>query len=139
MIDSFASQNILYGGYISLRYCGKSEAHLAIEQWPHTVCIEMSALSGLAGEMQVLNAFEAAAAQLGAAIHWGQLNNRTRVDIESVYAKTIKPWRESLVLLAADGNIRTFDNDFCFQRGLEPEGARAKKNPDLSYMVPLLL
>jgi hypothetical protein len=138
LINNFASQNILYGGYISLRYCGKSEAHLAIEQWPHTVCIEMSTLSGLSAETQVLNAFEAAAAQLGAAIHWGQLNHRTRADIESVYAKTIEKWRESLVRLAANGNIQTFDNDFCVQRGLEPRGAKAKKNPDLSYMIPLL-
>jgi len=139
LIDNFASQNILYGGYISLRYCAKSEAHLAIEQWPHSVCIETSTLSGLAHETQVLSAFEAAAAQLGAAIHWGQLNNRTRADIESVYATSINKWREALVRLASNGNIDTFDNDFCVQRGLEPEGAKAEKNPDLSYLIPLLL
>jgi hypothetical protein len=139
LIDNFASQNILYGGYISLRYCGKSEALLAIEQWTRTVCIEMSTLSGLNAETQVLNAFEAAAAQMGAAIHWGQLNNRTRPDIEAVFAGTIQKWRQALVRLGANGNIGTFDNDFCSQRGLEPYGTQAKKIRDLSYIVPLLL
>jgi hypothetical protein len=85
LIDNFAAQNILYGGYISLRYCGKSEAKLAIEQWQHTVCLEMSTLSGLDNEMQVLNAFEASAARFGAAIHWGQLNNRTRTLLHAVF------------------------------------------------------
>jgi len=139
LIDNFASQNILYGGYISLRYCGKSEALLAIEQWPHTVCIEMSTLSGLDSEMQVLNAFEAAAAQLGAAIHWGQLNNRTRTDIESVFAGTIHTWRQALSRLAARGKISTFDNDYCSQRGLEPDAEATKKTRDISYIFPVTL
>jgi hypothetical protein len=37
------------------------------------------------------------------------------------------------------GNLGTFDNDFCSQRGLEPYGVKVKKNPDLSYIIPLLL
>jgi FAD binding domain len=139
LIDSFKNQNILYGGYISLRYCGSSEALLAIERWQHTVCIEMSGLSGLSSETQVLNAFEAAATQHAAAIHWGQLNNRTRPDIEAVFADTIVAWREALVRTSAAGKLTTFDNDFCAARGLEPDGVRAKKNSDISYMVPLLL
>jgi hypothetical protein len=89
--------------------------------------------------MQVLNAFEASAARFGAAIHWGQRNNRTRPDIESVFAGTVEKWREALVRLSAQGNLGTFDNDFCSQRGLEPYGVKVKKNPDLSYIIPLLL
>jgi hypothetical protein len=140
LIDSFKSQSTLYGGYISLRYCAKGSALLAIERWTHTVCIEMSALSGLASESGVLNAFELAAAQMGAAIHWGQLNNRMRPDIEAVWADTIEPWRETLERTAAHGSLTTFDNAFCQQRGLEPDGRRRHGRPvDLSYLVPLLL
>ena len=139
LIDNFKNQNILYGGYISLRFCGRSDALLAIERWTHTVCIEMSSLSGLSSETQVLNAFEAAAVELGAAIHWGQLNNRTRPDIEAVFADKITAWRQALVRISAAGKSSTFDNDFCAQRGLEPYQNRRKKNPDLSYIVPLML
>ena len=67
LIDSFASQNTLVGAYISLRYCAGSNALLAIEQWPHTVCIEIAGLGSLAGEMTVLSAFEQEAANRGAA------------------------------------------------------------------------
>ena len=111
LIDDFGSQSILYGGYISVRYCGKSSGLLAIERWTHTVCIEMSALSGLSSETGVLNAFELAAAQMGAAIHWGQLNNRARPDIEAVWADTIGAWRRTLAWTAAHGSLATFDKD----------------------------
>jgi hypothetical protein len=43
------------------------------------------------------------------------------------------------VRLSAQGNLGTFDNDFCSQMGLEPYGVKVKKNPDLSYIIPLLL
>ena len=99
----------------------------------------MSTLSGLANEMQVLSAFESSAAKFCAAIHWGQLNHRTRPDIESVFAGTIQKWRQALVQLGAHGSMDTFDNDFCIQRGLEPYDVKVKKTRDLSYIIPLLL
>jgi hypothetical protein len=120
-IATFESQSTLYGGYLSLRYCARSRGLLAIERWAHTVCIEMSALSGLSSETGVLAAFELAAAQMGGAIHWGQLNNRVRADIEATFPDTIGPWRRALARTAAHGNLATFDNDFCRQRGLEVE------------------
>jgi hypothetical protein len=138
LIDQFASQDILYGGYISLRYCGRSDASLAIERWEHTVCLEMSSLSGLNSEMQVLRAFEAAAADLGATIHWGQLNNRTRADIEVVFADTISTWRRGLLRTSREGALTTFDNDFCSQRGLEVYDDVARRPQDLSYLIPLI-
>jgi hypothetical protein len=105
---------------ISLRYCVQSEALLAIQRWPHTVCIEMSSLTGLDRDKEVLDAFEAAAAQAEAAIHWGQLNNRVQADIDQTFATSITHWRIALAQLSADGKISTFDNDFCMRRGLEP-------------------
>ena len=63
LIQDFASKNILVGAYISLRYCGGSEALLAIEQWPHTVCIEISALGGLDHDADVLASFEGRGSQ----------------------------------------------------------------------------
>jgi hypothetical protein len=120
LIQGFASQNKLVGAYISLRYCAGSEALLAIEQWPHTVCIEISALGGLDHDLEVLNAFEREALNFAGTVHWGQLNYRTRPDIEATFAGKIDLWRATLVQVSANGSTATFDNDFCVQRGLEP-------------------
>jgi hypothetical protein len=138
-IAEFAGQQIIYGGYISLRYCGGSSALLAIEQAPRTVCIEMSALSGLDSEMMVLKAFEALAASTGATIHWGQLNERTRPDIEGLFGAKLVGWRQALAFFSKHGNSMTFSNDFSVERGLEIIGEKPKRNPDLSYLIPLLM
>jgi hypothetical protein len=138
-IDAFAQQNILTGAYISLRYCAGSEALLAIEQWPHTVTIEISALAGLTGDNQVLRAFEDESANhVGhdgrlPTVHWGQLNSRTAKQVEATFPQ-IRLWRSALARISRKGNRFTFDNDFCQSHGLEPAGG-----PDLSYLVPLLL
>ncbi len=142
LIDGYASQNILVGAYISLRFCGGSEGLLAIEQWPNTVCIEMSSLAGLDHEMEVLTAFENEAANhIGAdgrppTVHWGQLNSRTRADVEAAFPKTIDAWRATLARVSAKGKLVTFDNDFCVSHGLEVSHKRIKR--DISYLVPLL-
>jgi hypothetical protein len=134
-IDNYAAQNIVVGAYISLRYCGGSQALLAIEQWPHTVCIEISALGGLAHDAEILAAFELEAANRGAAVHWGQINNRSRPDIEARFPG-IDRWRAVLARVSAKGSTKTFDNGFCQQRGLEIYGAKLRR--DLSYLLPLL-
>ncbi|HEV2424195.1 MAG TPA: DUF5050 domain-containing protein [Terriglobia bacterium] len=142
-IDGFASQNILTGAYISLRYCAGSEALLAIEQWPHTVTIEVSALAHLTGEEQVLRAFEDETANhVGLdgrlpTVHWGQLNSRSAAQVEATFPK-INVWRSALARLSRKGKLTTFDNDFCQSHGLEVLGGR-NGAPDLSYLVPLLL
>jgi hypothetical protein len=140
LIDSFAAQNTLAGAYISLRYCAGSEALLAIEQWPHTVCIEISALGGLAGEVDVLNAFEQEAANRGAAVHWGQMNMRSRADVEAVFGPKLDRWRQVLARIGGKSQ-HTFDNDFCVSHGLEVFGQKPwpPTEHDLSYLVPLLL
>jgi hypothetical protein len=118
-----------------LRYCGGSQALLAIEQWPHTVCIEISALGGLAHDAEILAAFELEAANRGAAVHWGQINNRSRPDIEARFPG-IGRWRAALARVSANGSSGTFDNGFCQQRGLEIYDTKLKR--DLSYLLPLL-
>jgi hypothetical protein len=138
-IAEFAKQQIIYGGYISLRYCSGSSALLAIEQAPRTVCIEMSTLSGLDSEMMVLKAFETLAASMGATVHWGQLNERTRPDIENLFGPKLVYWRQALAFFSKYGNSLTFSNDFTVQRGLEIIGEKPRRKSDLSYLVPLLM
>jgi hypothetical protein len=138
LIDGFAAQNVLVGAYISLRFCAGSSALLAIEQWPHTVCIEISALAGLANELEVLNAFESEAAERGAKVHWGQVNSRSRADVEAAFPGRIDRWRATLARLSVNGSLATFDNDFSQSHGLEVFGGGVRQQ-DLSYLVPLLL
>ena len=139
LINNFAAENILVGAYISLRFCAGSAALLAIEQWPHTVCIEISALAGLAGEVDVLAQFEAEAASRGATVHWGQLNSRSRADVEAAFPGKIDRWRATLARLTRGGSLATFDNDFCQSHGLEVVGRTSVPGSDTSYLVPLLL
>ena len=135
-IQTFLSQNTLVGAYISLRYCHGSDALLAIEQWKHTVCIEIAGLAGLQGETGVLAKFEDEANSRGGTVHWGQLNHRTRPDIEAKYPGKIQRWREMLARVCKHGSTKTFDNTFCFERGLEILGAKTRV--DVSYLEPLL-
>jgi FAD/FMN-containing dehydrogenase len=135
-IQTFASQNILVGAYISLRYCAGSDALLAIEQWPNTVCIEIASLAGLTDENSVLGTFEQEANNRGGTVHWGQLNSRTRADVEAKFPK-IHRWRTTLERVSVHGGSGTFDNVFCFNHGLEAFGAA--EQVDLSYVTPLLL
>jgi hypothetical protein len=125
-------QRMLVACYISIRFCGRSSALLAIEQWDSTVCIEIAALAGLPGEDMALRSFEDHAAQLGAAVHWGQWNHRTQQDIEQVFgspsstrptASKIDLWRSTLWHLSAGvpNGLRTFDNDFSLSHGLEAD------------------
>lgn len=136
-IQTFLSQDTLVGAYISLRYCHGSDALLAIEQWEHTVCIEIAGLAGLQGETGVLAKFEDEANARGGTVHWGQLNHRGRPDVEAKYPGKIQRWRSVLARVCAHGSPRTFDNTFCFDRGLEILGARTEAR--ISYLEPLLL
>ena len=136
-IQSFLSRNTLVGAYISLRYCHGSDALLAIEQWKHTVCIEIAGLAGLQGETGVLAKFEDEANSRGGTVHWGQLNHRTRPDIEAKYPGKIQRWRAMLARVCKHGPTKTFDNTFCFDRGLEILGATTRI--DVSYLEPLLV
>jgi hypothetical protein len=138
-IQVFAAQNLLVGAYISLRFCAASSALLAIEQWRHTVTIEISALGGLDHEAEVLNTFEQEAAERGATVHWGQMNMRSRADIEAVFPGKIDLWRATLARIAATGKLSTFDNDFCVSHGLEVFDTKPARRTDLSYLDPLLL
>jgi hypothetical protein len=142
LINKFASQKILTGAYISLRYCGGSDALLAMEQWPHTVCIEIAGLAHLSQETQVLKAFEDETANhVGAdgklpTVHWGQLNSRTRAQVDAIFGKKIHRWRSVLARLSSKGNPFTFDNEFCQHHGLETYGV--KPGADVSYLDLLL-
>ena len=144
LINNFSAQNILTGAYISLRYCAGSSALLAIEQWPHTVCIEISALAHLNGEQQVLSAFENETANhIGRdgrppTVHWGQLNARSPGQVDAAFPE-INTWRSVLARLTMNGKPSTFDNDFCENHGLETLGVKpAATGSDQSYLAPLL-
>lgn len=69
----------------------------------------------------MLRSFEQHAVDLGATVHWGQLNNRSREDIENAYgAEQMGYWRGTLrYLCGAPSVFQTFDNDFCQSHGLE--------------------
>ena len=120
------NDSYIYTGYVSLRYCGRSHALMAIEQWENTVCIETTVIYGSADDLPVLEEFEGNASAFGALIHWGQQNTRSRAEIEIAFPPgNVEAWRSALARLTLGQSQLTFDNDFCADHGLETYGAEA--------------
>jgi hypothetical protein len=137
IIATFANQNKIFGGYISVRFCGQTQALLGIEKFEHNAVIEVTGLRGLNGSADMFAQFHAAALLRRGILHWGQMNTCNRSDIENAFPIKINLWRDALARLG--GMSATFDNDYCQQRGLEPQLADSRKHSDIAYLDLLLL
>lgn len=100
-------------GYIAIRFTSRSEAPLAMQQWKHTVAIEIVMLEGFSGtEVGLVFAIQEAA-NLGAIFHWGMLLNKQpkKIDLET--------WRRGAQRLGIrKGDV--FSSSFTREHGLEP-------------------
>jgi hypothetical protein len=106
-------------GYVSLRFTGRSDAYLAMQQWDRTCSIEVALLKGVNGNDTLLRQLERAALLRGGSVHWGQGNTLTAADVSRMYSR-YDLWREQLRFLSADGGLSTFENSYCEKRGLVP-------------------
>ena len=119
VLDEMAEQGMTIGGYISLRFTRRSDAHLAMQRWDRTGAIEVSVLKGVAGAKNLLRRLERAGVASGGAVHWGKQNDLNKAEVERMYPQ-IDRWRAQLALLTYGGTLATFDNEFARARGLEP-------------------
>jgi hypothetical protein len=109
-------------GYASLRFTRRSNALLAMQRWETTCSVEIGLLKGIDGNMEVLDALEAAAIQRGATVHWGLGNNLNRQHVMAT-CPGLSRWRAQLTHLTDHRTRNTFENAYCRQRGLEPDAA----------------
>jgi hypothetical protein len=113
-----------FAGYLSLRYTASSFARLAMQRSNPTVAFEVAGLGHVRGTEPFLRVIESDAAELGAAIHWGQRNNQEMKAIEKIWDPTgpsgnLFLWRGALSKLSDNGRWPTFSTEFTRQRGLE--------------------
>lgn len=124
-------------GAMSLRFTLPSRAGLAMQHHDAVgrdrICHielfglkELNALGGVThdGNMEggtdaFMLAFENAAHEAGARLHWGQLHLLDRARVERAYPKTLHGWRRVRTELAAPGRSHTFSSWFSRRCGLE--------------------
>jgi FAD/FMN-containing dehydrogenase len=107
-------------GYIALRFTRKSDALLAMQQWDTTCTIEIALLKSINGNQEVFDALQTAAVRHGGTVHWGQGNTLSREHVSAMYPN-LPQWRAQLTALTGHSRHHTFDNAYCYQRGLEPD------------------
>jgi len=117
-------------GYISLRFCGQTDAAIGQEAFPRTVAVECSGLADEMGSTQFVD-FAVALAQdpnIKGRLHWGQQNNSTQQQIEFRFGDApfssnptdgLRIWRETLSLLTKNGALDGFSSAFTRHAGLE--------------------
>lgn len=121
-LDFLYSQgpNFKQSGYISARISRPSQALLSMHnvEGAQAISIEIASLKGFAQNREWMHAIEARAIELGGRPHWGQHNNLTMFQVETLYNDKLNRWKEQLNRIV--GGTNTFSNHYTQQRGLEP-------------------
>lgn len=126
--DVFAASDALYAADapavfgMALRFTGKTEALLGMQQWERTCLIEIFSLRGVASTPGWIAKLYELGARHGAIPHWGLLNELTATQVHDRYPK-LSEWRQALRKIIDDGGGRaeTFRSTYSLARGLEPE------------------
>lgn len=101
-------------GLFAIRFSGRSNAYLAMEQYDRMCTIEISPLTDASSSIDLLRRFEDAMIPYGGRAHWGQLQHQC-------YTSTYPNFPQWLAIHAAltkNGTFHTFDNDFSVRCGL---------------------
>jgi len=121
-LDFLFSQglNFKQSGYISARISKPSNALLSMHnvESTHAISIEIASLKGFAQNREWMQTIEARAIELGGRLHWGQHNNMTSFQVQTLYGTNLNRWKEQLNRIV--GETSTFSNHYTEQRGLEP-------------------
>ena len=119
----------------SLRFCGASEALLAMEQSNPTVAVEIASLKPRF--RRLIGEFVDQAIALGAVPHWGQLQySYSAAQVAALFGQRLILWRRALAYIEELDPVATFSSAFSRARGLEWEGiVNSAVVPD--YGLPL--
>ena len=105
----------------SLRFCGASEALLAMEQSNPTVAVEIASLKPRF--RRLIGEFVDQAIALGAVPHWGQLQySYSAAQVAALFGQHLILWRRALAYIEELDPVATFSSAFSRARGLEWEG-----------------
>jgi hypothetical protein len=122
-VRALADEGQGFGGYISLRFMKDSASFLAMQRWPRTCSIEIAGLSKVAGCGPYHERLEEESRKRNIVLHWGQRNNRSQKDLETVFSPTtggpLYRWRDALSVLSEHGRLDNFSTDYTRFKGLE--------------------
>ncbi len=105
-------------GYIAIRFTAKSDAPLAMQEWPLTACVELAFLEGFSGTDYGLNRGILEAAPRDARFHWGMLQNKAD-DSNARPRGNLRAWREGAERLGITRRNDIFSTKFTQEYGLE--------------------
>jgi hypothetical protein len=127
-IDQEFQSGLSVAGYISLRFCGQSNATIAPQPFPRTCAIECSGLADELGSSQFVDYAIRLALDpnIKGILHWGQENKSTQAEVEFRFGDTpanptgaLQKWRSVLARLTDNGRLDGFSSDFTRRTGLE--------------------
>jgi len=127
-IDQEFASGYSVAGYISLRFCGQSNATIAQEAFARTCAIECSGLADEIGSSQFVDYAVKLALDpnIKGILHWGQQNSSTQAEVEFRFGDTpgnptgpLQQWRAVLARLTNNGQLDGFSSAFTRQTGLE--------------------
>ena len=120
LLKDEAAMGHMLGGWISIRFVGKSRAILSPQRSAMTCMVEFVGLRTLSSTKVLFGGLEALGRAHGGIQHWGMFfdeDNLTASDVTRAYPRLSK-WKQVRRELTADGTVRTFDNDFTLRCGL---------------------
>jgi hypothetical protein len=125
--QEFASGDTVVG-YVSLRFCGQTDAWIGPEPFANTCAVECSGLADVDGSTQFVDYASKLALDpnLKGILHWGQQNDSLQSDIEFRFGDSpadpsgpLHEWRGVLSKLTENGRLSGFSSQFTRRTGLE--------------------
>lgn len=106
----------------SLRFTGKTEALLGMQQFARTCSVEIFLLRRVASHERFIAKIYELAASNGGIPHWGLMHSLTKDQVSKLYPAASE-WRQALryIIDGGGGRTETFQSRFSIERGLEPE------------------
>lgn len=120
---------------LSMRFTGKTNAILGMQQFARTCSVEIGAVRGFAALPEFTRRLHQIAAEHDALPHWGQLHEISEGQVRGLYPE-LSTWRQSLQTIVAGGgstaSAATFRSAFSVIRGLEPEAVQPPRVVDIN-------
>lgn len=121
-----------FAGWLSLRFMGRTQATLGMQQFDTSCAVEISGLLGVSGTRELIEFADALALRLGALVHWGQRQTQTMAQLQASFGDApaaapptfpvrspLAQWRRALSLLTDNGARAAFSSSFTRRVGLE--------------------
>lgn len=123
LLDNERTANArVLGGWISVRFVGKSRAILSPQQTARTCMVEFVALRTMTSTKPLFDALETLGTSMGGIPHWGMFYMVDKTVTVNSYPR-LNTWRTVRWALTKGGTVKTFDSQFTIDAGLaDPPG-----------------